>query len=225
MTTPTEAELRNQICEAGRLLHQRNLVAATDGNISVRLGADRFLCTPSGVSKALMQPEDLVIADGRGQKIAGSGKVTSEFHTHLAAYEERPDMDAVVHAHPPTAVAFTLAGLSLESYVLPEVVYTLGAIPTAPYATPGTLEGADAVRPWIRRCDAVVMDRHGALTVGISVLDAYLKMEKLEHACQTLYLAHGLGSPLPLDEGQVRKLKQLRVDYGVSGKPYFPDET
>ena len=224
MSADSEARLRREICEAGRLLHRQNLVAATDGNISARLGPNRFLCTPSGVSKGRMLPKDLIIADEQGRKVRGHGKVTSEFFTHLAAYEERPDIQAVVHAHPPAAVAFTLAGHSLEAYTLPEVVYTLGAIPTAAYATPGTPEGADSIREWIRRCDAVLMDRHGALTTGASVMDACLKMEKLEHACYTLLLAHGLGRPRELDATQIARLKRLRVDYGVSGKAWFPDE-
>lgn len=219
-----ETAVREAICLAGRMLHARNLVAATDGNISARLPDGTFLCTPSGVSKALMQPHDLIVADGAGERVAGEGKVTSEFHTHLAAYEERPDMAAVVHAHPPFAVAFTLARRTLEEYQLPEVVYTLGAIPTAPYATPGTREGAEALRPWIRRADAVLLAQHGAVTVGTTVLDAYLKMEKLEHACETLHHALALGSVPPLADGQVTKLKQLRRDYGVSGRGYFPDE-
>ncbi|MBI2434663.1 MAG: class II aldolase/adducin family protein [Candidatus Hydrogenedentes bacterium] len=177
-----EAQARRDICEIGRRLYQRNLVAATDGNISIRVGPDRFLCTPSGVSKGFMQPEDLLAANGQAHKLEGSGKVTSEFYTHLAAYEERPDIVAVVHAHPPVATALTLAGLSLTAPILPEVVMAMGGIPTAPYATPGTREGANSIRELIRQCDALLLDRHGAFTVGKNIFDAYFKMEKLEHA-------------------------------------------
>ena len=105
----TELDIRKAICEAGRRLYAKNLVAATDGNLSARIGPDRYVCTPSGVSKGYMNPRDLVIADGKGHKLAGEGKVTSEFSTHLAAYEERPEMSAVIHAHPPKAIGFTLA--------------------------------------------------------------------------------------------------------------------
>ncbi len=216
----SEAALREVICEIGRRMYARNLVAATDGNLSVRLGADRFLCTPSGVSKGFMKPGDLVIANGHGEKIEGTGKVTSEFFTHLAAYEERPDVQAVVHAHPPHAVAFTLAGLSLVEPVLPEVVYALGGVPTAPYATPGTRDGADAIRALIRECDAVLLPRHGSVTVGRDLMDAYLKLEKIEHACQTLLLGRMLGETAPLDRAKVKKLHALGRNYGVTGRLY-----
>ncbi|GMW00097.1 MAG: hypothetical protein AMXMBFR84_12350 [Candidatus Hydrogenedentota bacterium] len=216
----SELEYRKAVCEVGRRMYDKNLVAATDGNISVRLGAGRYLCTPSGVSKGFMKPNDLLIADGRGNKIAGDGKVTSEFFTHLAAYEERPDMHAVVHAHPPKAIAFTLAGISMEECVLPEVVYTIGAIPTTDYATPGTKEGAEVIRDLIRKCDAIMMDRHGAVTVGINVIDAYFKMEKIEHAAETLLTARLLGNVRTLEQDEVEKLRRVREAYGVSGRAF-----
>lgn len=216
----TELELRKVICEAGRRLYEKNLVAATDGNISARLGPNRYLCTPSGVSKGYMHPRDLVIADGKGNKISGEGKVTSEFFTHLAAYEERPEMSAVVHAHPPKAIGFTLAGVSLADCVLPEVVYTIGGVPTTEYATPATPEGGKVIRELIRQCDAVLMDRHGALTIGVSVIDALHKMEKIEHAAETLLTAHLLGRVRKLERDEVEKLYQVRDAYGVSGRAF-----
>ena len=184
----TEPESREAICEVGRRLYAKNLAVATDGNVSVRLGPNRYLCTPSGVSKGFMAPEDLIIADGTGAKISGDGKVTSEFFTHLAAYEERPDINAVIHAHPAKAIAFTLAGISLAECILPEVVYSIGGIPTTEYATPATREGSEVIRPLIRQCDAVMLNRHGAVTVGVNVFDALFKMEKVEHAAETLLL-------------------------------------
>ncbi len=216
----SESVLREAICEIGRRMVARNLVAATDGNISVRIGADRYLCTPSGVSKGFMRPADLVIADGGGEKVEGAGKVTSEFFTHLAAYEERPDVQAVVHAHPPHAVAFTLAGLSLTEPILPEVVYALGGVPTAPYATPGTRDGANAIRALIRECDALLLPRHGSITVGRDLMDAYLKLEKVEHACQTLLLGRLLGEATPLGNAEVARLHALGREYGVTGRLY-----
>ena len=218
----SESDLREAICQAGRRMYARNLVAATDGNLSARLGEDRFLCTRSGVALADMQPVDLVIADANGEKLEGDGKVSSEFFTHLAAYEERPDVSAVVHAHPPKAVALTLAGVSMEDYTLPELVVALGAVPTAPYATPGTKEGADVVRDLIRHCDGLLLDRHGALTVGESVVDAYRKMEKIEHAAESLFAAHVLGRVRTMDEGEIERLLKSRADYGVSGKLFRP---
>ena len=216
----TELDLRKAICEAGRRLYAKDLVAATDGNISVRLGPGRFLCTPSGVSKGFMAVNDLIVADAKGHKLSGDGKVTSEFSTHLAAYEERPEMNAVVHAHPPKALGFTIAGVSLSDCVLPEVIYTIGGIPTADYATPATPEGAVAIRGLIRKCDALMMDRHGALTIGISVFDALFKMEKIEHAAESLLTARLLGNVRKLDSPEIEKLYKVREAYGVSGRAY-----
>ena len=216
----TELDVRKAICEVGRRMYAKNLVAASDGNISVRLSADRYLCTPSGVSKGFMKPGELIIADGNAKKIAGEGKVTSEFFTHLAAYEERPDINAVVHAHPPTAIGFTLAGLSLSDCVLPEVVASVGGIPTTAYATPASKEGAEVIRPLIRQCDALMLDRHGAITVGRDVFDAYFKMEKIEHAAETMLVAHTLGNVQTLDREQVAKLYTIREEYGATGKAF-----
>ncbi len=216
----TEWEYREAICEAGRRMYAKNLAVATDGNISVRLGPDRFLCTPSGVSKGYMKPGDLLLADGDGCKIEGENKVTSEFYTHLAAYRERPDIQAVVHAHPPKTIALNIAGIPMTEYILPEVVYTLGSIPTSEYATPGTSEGAEVIRELIRECDAVILDRHGAITVGQDVFDALYRMEKIETAAETLYIAHLLGNIRQLDPGQIEKLHALRVAYNPLARAY-----
>ena len=213
-----ETELREAICEVGRRLHAKNLVAGTDGNISLRLSGGRFLCTPSGVPKGTLQPEDLLVADAHGKKISGRGRISTEIFTHLAAYEERNDVNAAVHAHPPKAVALTLAGISMEEEVLPEVVYALGAIPTAPYATPGTPEGAKAIRNLIRRNDAVLMDRHGALTVGPDVFAAYHAMEKLEHAAGILLDATLLGGVRKLSEDELRRLHQARQEHDSASR-------
>lgn len=213
-----EQALREAICEAGRRLYARNLIAAADGNISVRLADNRFLITPSGVSKGFLAPDDIVVANGVGEKLEGTGKVSSEFFTHLAAYEERDDIASVIHAHPPFAVALTLTGISMTRPVLPEVVATLGGAPTADYATPGTKEGAEVVRPHVRRSDAILLDRHGALCLGTSVMDALFKMERLEHAAEMIYRAHNISVPIPLDESQIARLLEARAAYGASGR-------
>ncbi len=217
------AELRERICEIGRRMYARNLVAASDGNLSVRLEDGTILCTPSNVSKGFMQPEDLIIADASGEKVSGSGKVTSELPTHLACYEERPDVNSVVHAHPPHAIAFTLAGRSLSEGVLPEVVAAFGGIPTSAYATPGTPEGNEVIRPLIRSCDAAMLDRHGSVTVGKTVDEAYFKLEKLEHAAQTLFAAHLLGELQPLSADEVARTLAARRAYGAMGPIYTAD--
>jgi len=209
------------MCEIGRRMYARDLVAATDGNISVRIGPGRFLCTPSGSACGFMYPHEMVIADAQGQKLEGEGKVSSEFFTHLAVYDQRPDVQAVVHAHPPTAVAFTLAGVSMTKLLLPEVVFVLGGVPTAPYATPGTREGADAVRALAGQCDALLMDRHGALTMGVSLMDAYYKMEKIEHAARTLVAARALGEARELSRDELDRILRAREAYGATGKMYL----
>ncbi len=223
--TSSEHELRELICEIGRRMYAKNLVSATDGNVSVRLGEDRYLVTPSGVCKGFLEPGDLVIANGGAEKLDGEGKVSSEFFTHLAAYEERPDVVAVVHAHPPKAIGFTLAGVPLTDYLLPEMVVAVGGIPTSDYATPASEEGGQVIRTLIRECDAIMLDRHGALTVGEDLLDAYFKMEKLEHAAEAILTAYQLGTPKRMTEEQISKLFDVREYYGIKGKVFRgPDE-
>jgi L-fuculose-phosphate aldolase len=170
-----------------------------------------------------MQPGDLVVADERGTHVSGTGKVTSEFPTHLACYEERPDVFAVVHAHPPVAIAFTLAGRSLTAPVLPEVVAAFGGIPTTDYATPGTPEGNEVIRPYIGQADAVMLDRHGSVTVGRTVEEAYFKLEKLEHAAETLHAAYQLGEPVRLRSDEVSRMLAARAAYGATGPVYTAD--
>ena len=221
--TQNETELRACICEVGRRLYAHNIVSATDGNISVRVAPDRFLCTPSGAAKGFMHPHEVVVADGMGRLVEGEGKVSSEFFTHLAAYSQRDDISAVVHAHPPTAVALTLAGASMEELLLPEVVFVVGAVPTAPYATPGTPEGADSVRPLVAKCDALLMDRHGALTLGVSLMDALYKMEKIEHSAQILLAARSFGEPRKLSRDELDRIWRAREVYGATGRIYLPD--
>lgn len=218
-----ETHLRELICELGRRMYARNLVGGTDGNLSVRLGDGSYICTPSGVSKGFMVADDLIIADGQGNKIRGSGKVTSEFFTHLACYEERPDIQAVVHAHPPIATAFTLAGVSLSEPVLPELVAALGGIPVTAYATPGTPEGNDVIRPLIRLCDGVMLDRHGSVTVGTTLESAYFKLEKIEHSATVLLAARQLGGASRLGRNEVDRVLATRGPYGATGPVYAAD--
>ncbi len=220
----SEQTLREAICEIGRRVWRKNFVAATDGNISVRLSADTFLCTPSRVSKGFMSPEDLVTADASGHKLSGNGAVTSEFFTHLAAYKARPDVHAVVHAHPPRAIAASLAGLSLTEPVLPELLLTIGGIPTVPYATPATEDGGEAIRDVIRSCDALIIARHGTLTVGGDVFEAYHKLEKLEHAAEIILWASLLGPPDTLPEAEIEKLYRLQKMYNPGTRLFRPEK-
>lgn len=216
----TEQRLREEILLVGRLLHQKGFVAASDGNISARWGEGQVLTTPSGLSKGFMTAEQLILTDMEGRLIPGGPAdptlaPTSELHLHLEAYRQRPDVQAVVHAHPPVATAFTIAGLSLEPCVIPEVVVTLGTVPTAPYATPGTPEGAAVIRELIRTHDALLLDHHGAVAVGQTPLDAYLKLEKVEHAAEIILIAKLLGRVIPLSPEQVATLLAIRERHGL----------
>ena len=216
-----EHRLRHDIVLVGQILHQKGFVGATDGNISVRLGHDRVLVTPSGVSKGLLKPDFLLVADLEGHIIfsASDGErwlhPSSEFPLHLQAYRQRPDVRAVVHAHPPIAIACSIAGISLETPVIPEVVVTLGGIPTTPYATPGTQEGAAVIRDYIQSYDAMILDHHGVVTVGETAMSAYLKLEKVEHAAEIILAAAQLGSITPLPPDQVDKLIDIREKHGL----------
>lgn len=212
--------LADLICGLGQRMHARNLIAGADGNLSCRLDDGHFLVTRSGVSKGFMSPRDIVVADASGALVEGEGKVSSEFFTHLAMYEARAEVMAVVHAHPPVATALTLAGISLLEPVLPELVMNMGGVPTCAYATPGTREGADAVRAWAGQCDVLLLDRHGALCAGSDLVDAYHKLERLEHAAQTLWHALALGTVSQLSAEQVGRIHEAGRAYGVKGQVY-----
>jgi L-fuculose-phosphate aldolase len=170
----TERESRQDIVDIGRLVFQKGWVAANDGNISVRLEAERILATPTGVSKGMMQPDDLILVDMKGNKIAGRRERTSEILMHITIYEMRPDIKAVVHAHPPVATGFATAGKPLNLALLPEVVIGLGCVPLAAYGLPGTPELTEPMLPYIPKYDAIMMGNHGAVCYGEDVYKAYL---------------------------------------------------
>jgi L-fuculose-phosphate aldolase len=205
-----EQALREQLVRVCRQLYAKELIVATDGNVSARLGADRYLTTPSGVCKGYLEPDMLVVVDAEGQWLEGELKPSSEFGMHLAIYRVRPDVGAIVHAHPPTATAFSVAGISLEPPILTEVVITLGAIPTTPYATPGTTQVGEAVRDVASAYDAFILDHHGAVTVGRNLDEAYYRMETVEQTAKVHLLAHQLGGIRPLHSEQVEALDEIR---------------
>jgi len=200
------------------MMYGKNLVVATDGNISVRLSEDRILATPSGVSKGHMKPEDLIVTDMKGKKLSGERNPSSEIRLHLAIYGKRTDGMAVVHGHPPVATAFTIAGLSLAQCVIPEVVFTLGSIPTTDYATPTSAEGPTVIQELIENHDAIVLDRHGAVTVGKDVFDAYRKLEKVEHCAEVTLAARQLGQVKTLTPDEIRRLMDVREQLGLTGR-------
>lgn len=204
---------KDEIVRFGKLLHQTGLVAATDGNLSVRLGDGTFLCTPTVMSKGLMEPDDLVIVDPLGQKVSGRRNVSSEIAMHLFIYRNRPDVGAVVHAHPPTATGFAAAGIPLDKALCSEIVITLGTVPLANYETPGTPELAEALAPLVGDHDAILMANHGVVTYGEDLLTAYMNMETVEHYAKIALVTHMLGKQKPLSETHVSKLREIRMKY------------
>ena len=214
----TYPELRADIVEIGRRLWLRGYVASNDGNISVRLGPDRLLMTPASVSKGFMAAEMMVVTDLDGSVVeaAPGRKPSSEALMHLVAYRERPDIGAVVHAHPPLSTGFAVAGIPLDRAVLAEVVTTLGAIPIADYGTPSTRELADTVAPLVRAHDGLLLANHGALALGTDLFSAYYKMETIEHFAQISLVARQLGREHLLSREEVDRLQGLRGRYGIA---------
>lgn len=218
MATDRECEsaLRREIVKVCRLMYQKNLIAATDGNVSVRWGESHLITTPSGLCKGLIEQRDLVVTDLEGRiapdEVAPRNgyRPSAELRTHLEAYRQRPDIRAVVHAHPPITTALTVAGVSLAPCVLPETLVNLGTIVTTDYATPTSAQVPVVIRELIRDHDALVLDRHGAVTVGRSLMEAYAKMEKVENTALVIWVARTLGrvQTLPVDE--VRRLSAKR---------------
>ena len=222
--THREEQLRADIVELGRRLHARAYVASNDGNISVRLDDDRLLTTPKGVSKGFMTADMMVVTDYEGRKLAGQRDPSSELLMHLAVYENRPEINAVVHAHPPTATGFAVAGIALDRAVLAEVITTLGSIPIADYGTPSTQELADAVRQYIKAHDGLLLANHGALTVAGDLYAAYYKMETVEHFARISLVARTLGRERLLSREEVLRLQELRGSYGIAAPaPICPE--
>jgi len=211
----TESSLRADIVEVGRRMYARGYTASNDGNISVRLGADRLLMTPKSVCKGFMTPDMMCVTDLEGRKLQGDRDPSSETLMHLEVYRQRPDVQAVVHAHPPTATGFAVAGIPLDRAVLAEVLTTLGSIPIAEYATPSTAELPDAVRRYIKAHDGMLLANHGALTVGTDLFGAYYKMETIEHFAKISLVARLLGRENLISREEVLRLQELRGSYGI----------
>ena len=205
----TEHQLRQELIRFSHLCYERNLLVAMDGNLSALLSSGEVLCTKAGCHKGFVTDDDLVVVDRKGRKVRGSGQPTSEMLMHLAAYDERPDVRAVVHTHPPISIAFTIAGQSMARCVLPEVVLTLGHVPTVEYATTGTATLADSIRPYIRHHDAILMDRHGAVCVGKDLLEAFCRLETMEHTALITKTARDLGMVRELPSDEAVKLRSL----------------
>jgi L-fuculose-phosphate aldolase len=222
----TEQQLRADIVEVGRRLWERGYVASNDGNISVRLDERRLITTPAGVSKGFMTPDMLVVTDFEGNRLAGDRKASSELKMHLQVYRDRQDANAVVHAHPPTATGFAVAGIPLDRAVLAEVVCTLGSIPIAEYATPSTDELPAACSKYLKAHDGLLLANHGALAIGPDLFTAYYRMETIEHFAKISLVTRMLGREHLLSREEVNRLQGLRGMYGIaSPAPVCADET
>lgn len=209
---------RREIVRVCQRLYERGLIAGPDGNVSVRLGSDRVLVTPAGMSKVDVTVDDLVELSMEGKHLRGARRASSEVLMHLRIYQRRPDVQAVVHAHPPLATGFAVAGESFSACVLPEMIFQVGWVPLVPYATPGTPQLADAFEPFVAQHDAFLMANHGATTVGPTLTMAHQRMESLEHSARILLTARTLGRVNTLSASQVEAL----VDQRRRAQPDLP---
>lgn len=208
----------HEMIEAGRRLDRLGYVPATDGNLSVRLTPREIVATVSGVKKGLLTTRDFTVIDPDGKPLRGGAAVSTEIRMHLRIYAERPDAGAVVHAHPPTATGFAVAGIPLGQCVLPEVVATIGSVPLAPYATPSTDQLPDSIAPFLAAHDAVLLANHGAVTFGPTLFQALNRMETVEQFAKILFVARTLGSVNLLTSDQVEDLNAIRHRYGLQGR-------
>jgi L-fuculose-phosphate aldolase len=213
-----EAALREAIVEVGRRLYTRGLVHATAGNITARIDGERIMATTTGLCKGYLRPTDLVVVDMAGCVVEGIGRPSSELKLHLEVYRRRPDVLAVVHAHPPVATAFAASHLALDELLLPEVVVPLGRVPLAPYGTPSTAELPATITTLIEDHDAILLANHGVITAGVDVFDALYKMETVESFAHILLMTRQLGGPVGLNDEQVAKLLDVRRAAGLAGR-------
>ena len=211
-------EIKKEICEVGHKLWAKGFVAANDGNISVKISENEYYCTPTGVSKGDLTPDMIIKVDKDGKKLEGKLNPSSEIKMHMRVYRERPDVTAVVHAHPPVATAFTVADIDLDQYVLPEAVLTIGAVPTCDYGTPSTMEIPDSLDPYLQNHDAFLLRNHGALTVGCNLTKAFFVMEEVEFNAVICKHAMDLGAVHEISRDQLAKLMDLRKKMNLPGR-------
>ncbi len=213
-------DIKAEICDVCHKMWQLGWVAANDGNVTVKLDDGTFLATPTGISKSFITPEKLVRIDAEGKVLeAKEGyRPSSEIKMHMRCYKDRDDVGAVLHAHPPTATGFAVAHIPLDRYDMIETVVSLGSIPITPYGTPSTYEVPEAIAPYIQDHDAVLLENHGALTVGADLIGAYYKMETVELFAKINLVAYQLGGPQEISKENIDKLIKLRGYYGVTGR-------
>ncbi len=201
---------KQEMLRIGRKLYDRQLLVATEGNISCRLADGEILATPSGLCKGELSAEDLVVIDERGNHLHGERRVSSEILMHLEVYRRRTDVQAVVHAHPPTCIALMLAGKGLDKAILAENILLMGKVPTAQYARPSTPEVAESIRPWLEQTDYILLDRHGSLTMGETLAEAYFRLETMEHTARSYIQALQIGTVMEFEREEILELMELR---------------
>jgi L-fuculose-phosphate aldolase len=209
-----EFKIKEQICEIGRRVYNKGFAAANDGNISVRLNDKEIMCTPTMISKGFMKPEDLCKVDYEGKQIAGTRKRSSEILLHLSVYKHRPDVNAVVHCHPPHATAFAVAHEPIPKCILPEVEVFLGEVPIAVYETPGGQKFAETIVPYLKDCNTILLANHGTITFGPTLEKAYWNSEIIDAYCNILILSKQLGRVNFFSEGQTKELLEFKKKLG-----------
>src|SRR5947199_1925915 len=225
MQSVSEEKFRTEITRFCHLVYEKGYVASTDGNVSARLPDGHIMCTPTICNKGFVKPDDMVIIDGKGHRIKGERKASSEISMHLLIYEMRPDTHAVVHAHPPCATAYAAAGIPLNKALISEVVLALGCIPLAQYGTPGTPELSDQLRPFVKNFDALLMANHGVVTYGATLEDAFNRMDTVEHFAKISIYTKLLGRERLLSSEDVEKLwVQRQKYYGLEPSDAQPKE-
>jgi L-fuculose-phosphate aldolase len=215
LTRVPEFKLKEQMCEIGRRIWHKGFCAGNEGNHSVRIGPDRVLCTPTGISKGFLKPDDICTVDMEGKQVAGKRKRTSEILMHLAIYKARPDVKAVVHSHPPHATAFAIAGVELPTCIHPEAEVFLGAVKTAKYVTPGDTRLGESLLPYVKDTNTILLQNHGTVTYDVDLENAYYKLEIVDAYSRILLLAKSIGSIRPLDSQEMKELLDLKVRFGL----------
>src|SRR3954454_24573794 len=212
----SEFKLKEQMCDVGRRIWLKGFCAGNEGNHSYRIGPDRFLCTPTGISTGNLKPDDLCVVDGEGKQISGKRKRTSEILMHLAVYKARPDVTCVIHSHPPHATAFAIAGVDLPTCIHPEAEVFLGAVKTAKYVTPGDTRLGESILPYVKNSNTILLQSHGVVTYGDDLERAYYQLEIVDAYARILILAKQVGSIRPLAANEMKELLVLKERFGMT---------
>src|SRR4051812_22526129 len=210
-----EFKLKEQMCEIGRRIWHKGFCAGNEGNHSYRIGPDRVLCTPTGISKGFLKPDDICTVDMEGKQVAGKRKRTSEILMHLAIYKARPDVKAVVHSPPPHATAFAVAGVELPTCIHPEAEVFLGAVKTAKYVTPGDTRLGESILPYVKDSNTIIMQSHGVVCFDPDLEQCYYKLEIVDAYARILILAKQVGSIRPLETEEMKELLELKAKFGL----------